>query len=54
MIMVKKKIEIWILNNIYNRGDWCLNGYSYSREEWIEKLKEIGSYHYEKQKIYDG
>ena len=30
---------------------WWLNNKEYSREEWVDKLKEIGSPYYEEQKI---
>jgi len=42
--------------NWYENGQkwietWVLNGKEYSRGEWVEKLKEIGSPHYLEQKM---
>jgi hypothetical protein len=63
----QKRIEEWWLNGLIHREDgpaihffrddrkkyeeWYLNGKKYSREEWVEELKKIGSSHYREQKI---
>jgi hypothetical protein len=31
--------------------DWYLNGKGYSKEEWVEELKKIGSKHYREQRM---
>jgi antitoxin component YwqK of YwqJK toxin-antitoxin module len=58
----QKESEYWYLNGKLHREDgpalqfekcqyWFLNDIRYSRKEWIEELKKIGSPHYEEQKI---
>ena len=47
-------IQEWYENGQKNYESWFLNNKRYIREEWINKLKEIGSDHYEEQKfLYD-
>jgi len=43
--------QIWYKNGKKWREEWWLNNKKYSREEWVEKLKKIGSHHYEEQKM---
>jgi len=47
--------QYWDDNGQKESEWWYLNGKEYlSREDWIKKLKEIGSEHYEEQKmLYD-
>ena len=46
--------QSWYENGQKAYESWYLNGKIYSREKWIEKLKDIGSEHYEEQKmLYD-
>jgi hypothetical protein len=58
----QKESEEWYLNGNLHREDgpalqfeksqyWFLNNIGYSREEWVNKLKEIGSSHYQEQKM---
>ena len=47
-------VQWWYDNGQIEYEKWYLNGKQYSRdsrEEWIEQLKEIGSPHYEEQKM---
>jgi len=47
-------IQMWYENGQKLYEKWFLNDEVYSREDWIEKLKEIGTEHYEEQKmLYD-
>ena len=44
----------WYKNGQKEFEEYHLNDKNYSRIEWLEKLKEIGSIHYEEQKLkYD-
>jgi len=46
--------EIWWENGEKILEKYYLNGKEYSRHKWIEQLKNIGSKHYEEQKLlYD-
>jgi len=63
----QKNYEGWYLNGKEHREDgpaiqswykgqkldeyWHLNDKKYSREEWVEELKKIGSPHYEEQQM---
>jgi len=62
----QKKVELWAINGKYHREDgptfqewkggkkyeqWWLNNKKYTHEKWVDKLKEIGSPHYEEQKM---
>jgi hypothetical protein len=44
-------IQWWSDNGQKEYESWYLNGKRYTREEWIEELMNIGSLHYEEQKI---
>jgi len=48
-------IQWWWYSSVQKEfEEWFLNDKQYSREKWIEKLKDIGSEHYEEQKmLYD-
>jgi len=44
----------WYENGQKKFEGWFLNDKRYTKEEWINELKEIGSEHYEEQKmLYD-
>ena len=63
----QKRYEYWYLRGKFHREDgpalqtwlkngekiygWFLNNKGYSREEWINKLKEIDSEHYKEQEV---
>jgi hypothetical protein len=44
-------IQYWYSNGQKKYENWFLNNKFYSRGEWVEKLKEIGSPHYGEQKM---
>ena len=47
-------IQKWFENGKIEHEEYYIKGYSYKKEDWINKLKEIKSPHYEEQKIlYD-
>jgi len=41
----------WSINGQKRIELWYLNGKFYTREKWVNQLKNIGSIHYEEQKI---
>ena len=41
----------WSINGQKRNEWWILNDKHYSKEEWVNKLKEIGSPHYKEQKM---
>ena len=43
-------VQRWYPNGQKKSESWWLYDEKYSRKEWIKKLKEIGSPHYEEQK----
>jgi len=43
--------QSWYKNGQKWIEKWYLNDKDYSREEWVDKLKEIGSPHYGEQKM---
>ena len=43
--------QYWLMNGQKQTEYWYLNDIKYSREEWVERLKEIGSPHYREQKM---
>jgi antitoxin component YwqK of YwqJK toxin-antitoxin module len=43
--------QIWYENGQIRSEKWFLNNNRYSREEWVEELKRIGSPHYEEQRM---
>jgi len=49
-------VQWWYENGQKQKEDeeWHLNGKEYTRKDWVEELKNIGSPHYKEQKIlYD-
>ena len=44
-------VKWWYLNGKKSNEQWFLNDKEYTREEWVEKLKEIDSPHYDEQKM---
>jgi len=44
-------IQDWYKNGQISYEEWWLNDEEYSREKWIERLKEIESPHYEEQEV---
>jgi len=45
--------QSWHSNGQKRYEHWRLNGKPYSRENWVDQLKNIGSKHYEEQRILD-
>jgi len=43
--------QMWFGNGQKEYERWLLNDKEYSREEWVEELKKIGSPHYEEQRM---
>ena len=44
-------IQIWYLNGNINHSEWWLDNIKYTREDWVNKLKEIKSPFYKEQKM---
>jgi antitoxin component YwqK of YwqJK toxin-antitoxin module len=43
--------QFWYSNGQKRIEEWWLNNKEYTREEWVDELKKIGSKHYREQKM---